>query len=408
MPKQLALYNPPFDENGNPWKPADLAAHVDRFILTPEPGAYNREAYARSMIAVNPNIEWHMYVLQHGGHLALPNMPNNNQCLTRRGEAEALLKQYPAIALHDAKTGEVIRKNQRKDYFVANTTHPAWRKRFVEHVAEVKARAPFYTYLFLDDFGTQSVFNYLGETTVKEFPTEDLYFAHTLGYVKWQAEHVARANGLKMGANFQAPRHRFAAFTQAADVLIADGGAVMIEWGWMNHKGELDFANWENTLQKAQHVTENGGQLNTVVQRDPRRLLDTNSQAYKEFEFALRSQMLISNGKDGMRVADDYRYFVNIPAIRGIDTQLGKPKGSYRKEGDYFFRDFENFGVAVNPQTFDSKLVEPPIIVNPPPQVTLNINLQFTVDAAQAAVIQKALDSLDITVTTAPVVPTTA
>jgi hypothetical protein len=367
MPQQLLLYNIPKDENGVLWKPEALAPFVDRAIWTPEPRKGGREDYAREMLKVNKAIEFHLYVLQHGANLALPEMPNNNQICTRKGEAEALLEQHPEIALHDAETGRVILKNAKEDYFVANTTHPKWRSRFVEHVAEVVARAPFYTYLYLDDVGTQSVFNYLGPTKVKEFPTEDLYFAHTLAYLKWQLVYVAGANGLRMGANLQAPRHRFEAFKQAADVLITDGGAALIEWGWMNHKGELEFANWDNTLQKGEYVIRNGGQLNTVLQRDPRRLLDTKSQAYREFEFALYSQMLISNGEDGMRVAEQYDYFVNIPAIRGIDATLGAAKGEYRKEGDWRRRDFENHGIAVNPQTFEHKLVEPPIVIVDPP-----------------------------------------
>lgn len=364
MPKQLALYNPGKDQNGKAWEPELLAPHVDRFIMTP---GVDREAFARAMMAVNPAIEFHMYLLQHSAHLALPGTPFNNQILTRRGEAESLLKQQAAIALHEAESGLVILKNKELNYFVANTAHPIWRKLFPERVAEVKKRAPFFTRLWLDDVGTESRFNQVGYKTVKEFPTRELYFNHTCDWLTYARQNAALANGLRFGCNLQAPTEQFEDWKRAAGIMLVSGGDVLIEFAWMDWEGKLTKYNWENTFQKADFVTRNGGQLNTIIQRDPRKLTDLKSQAYREFEFALYSQMLVSNGQDGMRVADQYEYFVDIPAIRGIDALLGKPKGDYRKEGDYYVRDFEKYGIAVNPTTFEHKLVEPPIIVNPVP-----------------------------------------
>lgn len=405
MPKVAMLYNPPKDENNKPWKPEDLAPHVDRFILTPKA---DREQFARDMIKVNPGIEWHMYVLQHSAHLALPGMPNHNQALTRKGEAEAMLKQYPDIALHTTD-GKPIRKNDSRDYLVINTAHEQWRKRFVEHVAEVKARAPFFTHLWLDDLGTESRFNQIGYKTVKEFPTRELYFDHTCNWLTYVRQYAALANGLRFGGNLQAPFNQFTDWQRAAGIMLLAGGNVLIEFAWLNHKGELDYSNWLNTLQKGKFVTENGGQLNTVLQRDPFAIARGEKQAVADFEFALRSQMLISNGEDGMRVADKYEDFANLPAIRGIDTQLGKPKGDYRVEGDWYRRDFENFGIAVNPRTADSKLVEPPIIIDPPPKPTtvkIELHVEFEAPIAIAAAIQAAWDSHDVTMKITPVPPT--
>lgn len=400
MPRQAMLYNPPVDENGIPWKAEDLAPFVDDFILTSKP---ERESYALDMLKVNSNITFGLYMLQHAAHLYYRDMPNNNQILNRKGEAKRLILEHPALPLH-YPDGKIILKNQKQDYVVVNSAHPIWRKLYPERVAEIVKRAPFYKYLLLDDVGTEKRFNYIGLKDVKEFATRELYFEHTYDWLVYTTQHVALANGLRPGANLQAPANQFEDFKRAAGVLLLGGGHVMQEWYIFNSNGELKTSDWLNSFQKAEYVMANGGKFMGVFQLDPRRLFDQDSDYYRKFEFALRSHMLLDNGKASIRVADQYDIFVNIPAIRGIDTQLGKSKGEYRKEGDYFFRDFENFGVAVNPQTFDSKLVEPPIIVNPPaPQVTLSINLQLELDASVAQAVQQAFTNVDVTVTSTPV-----
>jgi hypothetical protein len=397
LPKVLMLYNPPVDENGKPWKPADLAPLIDRAIWTPEPGDAGREQYAREMLAVNDAIEFHMYVLQHGGHLALPRYPNNNQILTRRGEAENLLKTYPAIALHDAKTGDVILKNEKQDYFVANTAHPKWRSRFIEHVQEVLARADFYTRLWVDDCGTESRFNYTGRKVVKEYPTRELYFDHTCGWLTYLRDQVALANGLRFGANLQAPPDQLEDWKRAAGILLTSGGDVLVEWGWLNHDGEFERSAWDNTLNKGDYATRYGGQFNTVVQRDPRPLKDKSSRAYQEFMFALNSQMLISNGQDGMRVDNDYSRYVHVPEIRQIDLDLGKPLGFYRQVGDHYERDFEKHTIKVYPETQTFEWFDPPVVIPPVPELqTFGITVTFDVAAENAAQVKALLDSMQI------------
>jgi hypothetical protein len=400
MPKQVMLYNPGKDQNGKSWEPAKLAPFVDRFIMTP---GLDREDFARKMLAVKEKIEFHLYCLQHGAHLAAPNMPNNNQALTRKGEAEAFLKQYPAIALHTLD-GKVLLKNQKQDYFVANTAHPRWRSRYAEHIAEVVKRAPFFKFLFLDDLGTEKRFNYVGYQEIKEFATREAYFEHTCAWLTYTTHQIALPNGLRPGGNLQAPPDQFNDWKRAAGIMIIPDGAVMIEWGWAAHNGDLVRSNWDNTLQKAQYVIENGGQLNTVVQRNPFAIARGDAQAVREFEFILYSQMLVSDGNDGMRVADQYDDFADIPLIREVDGKLGKPLANYKRDGALYVRPFENHTVIVDPDNWTYRLQDAPIIVVPPvdpPQpstVKMSVTLEFEVPASVASAVQAAFDSLDITV----------
>lgn len=403
MPVQTMLYNKPKDQDGKVWEPAKLAPLIRRFIMTPEPGANGREQYARDLLAVNDAIEFHLYCLQHGAHLALPGMPNNNQALTRKGEAEAFLKQYPAIALHTLD-GKPLLKNQKQDYFVANTAHPRWRSRFLEHITEVKRRAPFFKFLFLDDLGTEKRFNYVGYRDIKEFANREVYFEHTCDWLKYTTHQIALPNDLRPGGNLQAPPDQFDDWKRAAGILIIPGGAVLIEWGWANHNGELKREHWNNTLQKADYITSNGGQLNTVIQRNPFAIARGDTQAVDEFEFMLYSQMLVSDGNDGMRVADQYDDFADIPLIREVDAKLGKPLDSYKRDGALYVRPFQNHTVIVDPDNWTYRLQDAPIIVVPPvdpPQpskVKLSVTLEFEVPAAVASAVQAAFDSLDITV----------
>lgn len=399
MPKVLHLYNPP--EIGVT-DPKELAPLVDVFCMTP--GVEDREVFARAMLAVNPKIEFHAYMLNHGVHWT-DGQPNRNQILWNKGEPKAFVANYPKSPLR-YPDGKMVFKNEKRDYIIMDTARAEWKFKMKERISVIANRArDIYKGVWYDDIGVEQRANAVGIIETLQYPTREAYFENFLKWLTYSREYVALGNSLRFGGNLQAPANLFEDFKRAAGIMLIGGGNVMIEWYMFNHEGELKKDNWLNSLKKAEYVTKYGGELWGIFQRDPRKLTNTDSREYYEYMFALYSHMLIDNKKSALRVAKDYSLFVDLPEIRGVDNDLGNATGDYHIRVDgWYERSFERQIVAVNPDTWKYALVDAPIIVQPPvdpPQpskVKLSVTLEFEVPAAVASAVQAAFDSLDITV----------
>lgn len=366
MPDVLGLYNPPVAGITDLKKVARL---TDKWCMTP--GA-EREAACEEMLGENDKIEFHGYLLNSGAHLPKAGKPTNrNHILWNEGETAEFLKQYPEAPLRYLESGEIVMKNALRDYVVFDISYDAWRQKMTERVAVLKKRAPFLKGIWWDDLGVEHRANDVGVIKTEQYPTREKFIPALLSWLAYGSAKVAAPAGLRFGGNLQAPTKYFGDFQKAANIMVADNGfgpgVVLIEWGWFTKGGDLTPDNWLNTFQKGQHVIKAGGELWTVMQLDPRTLQDTQTDHYDRFYLALLSQMLIDErGRTAIRVAKDYDVFDDVPAIRGIDTILGKPKGEVYQDGSWYVRKFEHQTVKVNPSTFKYEMIETPPVITPP------------------------------------------
>lgn len=392
---QVLMYNPPSNMSAK-----DAAQLYQKCVMTMGNG---REEYLREMISHGYKGKAWLYWLQNAVHTVAS--PNHNNVGFKPGDY-AKMPDEIFIKTPDGK--KRVMKNEKQDYAVVDVRLPYWFSFFMARTQEVIARNPdLWIGGWLDDLNPRFHVNGVGMVRTLQFGDTE---RNTQDAAKYRA---TLANYLKrLRDAFHANRWRFGGNLQGAELdewlevereLTHGGGVVMNEHQFLNHKGEYQpVAQWELDLNKTSE-----GEVWNVSQQDAAKIAAGDPEELEKLDFFLASHALRAKENDAIHVGRDYGKAYKIPRIEEV-KKLGKATGEMYVTNGIYTRHFEGGLVSVNPATHKAAFTFIPPDPPKPERVTLNVNLQFTVDAAQAAVIQKALDSLDITVTTAPVVPTIA
>lgn len=375
MPKVAMLYNEAHTEGGAVIPGGVLAPDIDLYFLTPKE---SRERYAREVLKVNPKTRFLAYVLYNTADISTTDTYGNQPYAP--GEAIALQRQHPDIAMLDSVTRQPIRKGIERPAWLMNFAHPQHRLVLETHMAAVLARAPFFEYVGFDDYSTRA-YNYKAsnpEYTSLQFGASRSaeYWQAFLENAKYNRQWIEKT-GRGHAANMNSPVddamiQRFIdSMSIIAKPLNGKPSIIMMEYWYVDWNGNYHKQNAITSIRRAQAIKKYGGEILATVQLNPfevNRQRSVNGSAYRRFVDSLRALMLVTDGSDYMRVAGSYDDFAAIPEIRDIDTQLGKPIDAVATEsGGVYKRRFEGGTVIVDVNNNTSHVEEAPIVIPPKP-----------------------------------------